>query len=158
ISTDVCDRFWSHQSPVIDLFDEVHSKTLINEWWRRKVATAVHSDQARNHSEVIQNQQRSPQRRMCPDPTHTVTCARLSRSAMILRGVPQFSRSNSDGETLRPSSSSILTINSTVLIESNTWDSYRGSSRFVRTSSVSATDSRSCNTFPGKSVDRKSVV
>jgi hypothetical protein len=29
---------------VIDLFDEIHSKTLINEWRDGKVATTVHRD------------------------------------------------------------------------------------------------------------------
>ena len=44
ISTDVRDRAWSYQSPVIDLFDEIHLKTLVNKWRRRKVATTVHRD------------------------------------------------------------------------------------------------------------------
>jgi hypothetical protein len=44
ISADVRDRLRSGQSPVIDLFDEIHSKTLINKWRRGKVATTVHRD------------------------------------------------------------------------------------------------------------------
>ena len=44
ISTDVRDRVWSYQSPVIDLFDEIHLKTLVNKWRRGKVATTVHRD------------------------------------------------------------------------------------------------------------------
>src|SRR5882757_7148113 len=118
ISADVCDRIRSRKSPTIDLFDEIHSKTLINKWRRGKVATTVHRDQAPDNSEVIQNQQRTPERWMGLDPAHAFTCIRLSRSAIILRGVSQFSRSNSAGEILRPNSSSIPIINSTVLIES----------------------------------------
>src|SRR5262249_20071347 len=97
---------------MIDLSNEIHSKSLINKWWRRQVPHAVQANQARNNNQVIQNQQHSPKRRMCRDPTHTLTCVRLSRSAMILSGVAQFSRSNSAGETLTPNSSSIRTINS----------------------------------------------
>jgi hypothetical protein len=44
VSTDVCDRIRSRKRPMIDLFDEIHSKTLINKWRRRKVATTVHRD------------------------------------------------------------------------------------------------------------------
>src|SRR4030095_4491140 len=123
ISADVCDRTRSRKSPMIDLVDEIHSKALINKRRGGKVATTVHHDQAHNDSEVIQNQQRSPECRMCARPAHTFTRSRRSRSAMILRGVPQFSRSNSAGEILRPNSSSILIITSTVLIESSSWHS-----------------------------------
>ena len=42
VSADMCDRLWSPQGPVIDLFDEIHSKTLIDKWRRGKVATTVH--------------------------------------------------------------------------------------------------------------------
>ena len=44
ISADVCDRIRSRKRPMIDLFDEIHSKTLINKWRRRKVATTIHHD------------------------------------------------------------------------------------------------------------------
>src|ERR1700730_15889561 len=123
ISADVCDRIRSRKCPMIDLLDEIHSKTLIDKRRRGKVASTVDRNQTRNNSEVIQNQQRPQERWMCPDPAHTFTRILFSRSAIILRGVPQFSRSNSAGEILRPNSSSILIINSTVLIESNSWHS-----------------------------------
>src|SRR6266545_3096522 len=85
---------------------------------------------------------------MALDPAHA--CTRRSRSAIIARGVLQLSRSNSAGETLMPNFSSIIIINSTVLIESSSCRSYRGRSRFVKTSSVSATEARSCNTLSEK--------
>jgi hypothetical protein len=44
VSADMRDRLRSRQGPVIDLFDEIHSKTLINKWRRGKVATTVHRD------------------------------------------------------------------------------------------------------------------
>jgi hypothetical protein len=44
IAADVCDRVWGSQRPVVDLFDEIHSKALINKRWRGKVASAVDRD------------------------------------------------------------------------------------------------------------------
>ena len=44
------------QSPLIDSFEEIHSKTLVNKWRRGEIAATVHHDQPRNNSKVIQNQ------------------------------------------------------------------------------------------------------
>src|SRR4051812_2386094 len=63
-------------------------------------------------------------------------------SATSLAGVAQFSRSNSAGETLTPTSLESATISSTVFIESRICRSYSARSGFVRTSSVSATLAR----------------
>jgi hypothetical protein len=52
-AADVRDGIRGRQGPMIDSFDEIHSKPLINKWRRGKVATTVHHDQARNYSEII---------------------------------------------------------------------------------------------------------
>ena len=44
ISADVCDRIRSRKSPMIDLLEEIHSKTLINKRRRGKVASTVDRD------------------------------------------------------------------------------------------------------------------
>src|SRR5438128_5785541 len=118
VVANMCNRVRGHCAPMIDSFEQIHSETLINKGRCGEVTTAIHEYQARDNGEVIQNQQQSPQHRMVLDPGHA--CSRRWRSAMMSRGVLQLSRSNSAGETLMPSSFSIVTISSTVLIESST--------------------------------------
>ena len=66
----VRDCFRRHRGPAIDLFQQVHSKTLINKGRRGEIAAAIHHDQSGNNSEIIENQKYALQPRMCLDPAH----------------------------------------------------------------------------------------